>query len=77
MSQYTRCHDTAERRVALHLQTLTAVIAALQEEQDWIPSDPETFRQLDEADTAISLLRARVRMKSSTVELCSQFGKTP
>jgi hypothetical protein len=73
-------HDTtAKARAAIAIQCLMTAIETLENlcEHSAGEFDREAHHQLDDADTRISLLRTRLKMRRSTIHLCSQFGKAP
>jgi hypothetical protein len=64
--------DIAIRSIMSGVETLEALSQDASEE-----ISRDAHQQLDEADTRISLLRMRLRMRRATIHLCSQFGKAP
>jgi hypothetical protein len=71
-------HDTtAKARADMAIRSIMSGIEALEALSQHEEITRDAHHQLDEADTRISLLRMRLRMRRSTIHLCSQFGRAP
>lgn len=68
---------TAKTRADMAIRSIMSGIEALDALTQHEEISRDAHHQLDDADTRISLLRMRLRMRRSTIHLCSQFGRAP
>jgi hypothetical protein len=69
---------SAQDRARLAMKNLQAAIDELCSLGDSDPTVAMHFtREIDEAETRLSLLRPRLQMKRSLIHLTSEFGRAP